>query len=129
MKQGLLLSSNKLFSLFLSSYDVDDVEISLCKPLLMVHTNELVECRTNPVGQVLKERCDNDKIARVLLEQRHRTVDFRTRCRLCRPVKNIVATITGMRLEVMGRKGSVCVVEAGATDEQEELNLRPTTSC
>lgn len=62
--------------------------------------------------QVLKERHDNDKVARVLLEQRNRTVAFRTRCRLCRPVKTIVATLTGKKLEVTGRKGSVCLVDS-----------------
>jgi len=61
---------------------------------------------------VLKERCDNDKTARVLLEQRSQTVAFRSRCRLCRPVKSIVATITGKKLEVIGRKDTVCTSDS-----------------
>jgi len=65
--------------------------------------------------QVLKERCDIDKVARLLLEQRNRTVAFGTRCRLCRPVKTIVTTITGKKLEVVGRKGSVCTTDSGRT--------------
>ena len=67
--------------------------------------------------QVLKERCENDKVARVLLEQRSRTVEFRTRCRLCQPVKTIVATITGKKLEVTGRQGLVCAMDAASTAE------------
>jgi len=64
--------------------------------------------------QVLKERSANDKVARVLLEQRNRTVAFHTRCRLCQPVKTIVATITGKKLDVTGRSNSVCIVDSGA---------------
>jgi len=75
--------------------------------------------------QVLKDRHDNDKIARILLEQRNRTVAFRTRCRLCQPVKNIVATITGKKLEVTGRKGSVCTMDLGrSTEEAKSFSTR-----
>ena len=66
---------------------------------------------------MLKERSDIDKVARVLLDQRSRTVAFRTRCRLCRPVRTIVATITGRKLEVTGRKGLVCAMDACSTAE------------
>ena len=76
------------------------------------------------MSQVLKERSENDKVARVLLEQRGRTVAFRTRCRLCQPVKTIVATITGRRLEVTGRTGLVCTIDAGST--AESLNSTAT---
>jgi len=71
--------------------------------------------------QVLKERSENDKVARVLLEQRSRTVSFRTRCRLCQPVRTLVATITGKKLEVTGRQGLVCAMDAGGSTA-ESLN-------
>jgi len=69
------------------------------------------------VCQVLKERCDNDKVARVLLDQRSRTVAFRARCRLCQPVKTLVTTITGKKLDVTGRKGLVCTTDAASRAE------------
>jgi len=81
---------------------------------------ELLTYLLTDVLKVLKERCDNDRTARVLLEQRNRTVAFRTRCRLCRPVKTIVATITGKKLEVIGRKGSVCTrdIQTGSLERR-----------
>jgi len=60
--------------------------------------------------QVLKQRiANNDRVAQVLIEQHSRTVAFQSPCRLCRPMKTLVATITGRKLEVSGRNGSIRV--------------------
>jgi BAI1-associated protein 3 len=76
-------------------------------PVIMMPLQRPKEPREGPY-KVLKERSSNDRIASVLLEQRNRTVAFRTRYRLCRQMKSIVATITGKRLEVVGRNSSIC---------------------
>ena len=59
--------------------------------------------------QVLKDRAPNDRTAEQLLAQRSSTVAFSSRCRLCAPMKCIVSTITGRKLDVIGKKGSITI--------------------
>lgn len=75
-------------------------------PAIMMPLRRPKEPNSGPY-KVLKDRSASDKVAQMLLNQRNKEVTYRKRCNLCKPVKCLVSTLTGKKLEVIGKQASV----------------------